>query len=140
VCYLNIIKFLSYRYTKHHNQFIIIEGGKMKKIEAVIRPHRLDDVRHALSEIGLNGMTISEVKGFGRQKGHTEIYRGSEYTIDFIPKVKIEVVVKDSMLHPVVDLIIKTAKTGQIGDGKLFVIPVEDAIRVRTEESGEAAL
>lgn len=112
----------------------------MKKIEAIIRPHKLDDVREALSEIGIRGMTITEVKGFGRQKGHTEIYRGSEYTVDFIPKVKIEVVVSDHMVQKILDVISKTARTGQVGDGKLFVVPVEEVIRVRTEEAGEAAL
>jgi nitrogen regulatory protein P-II 1 len=112
----------------------------MKKIEAVVRPHKLDDIREALSEVGIRGMTITEVKGFGRQKGHTEIYRGSEYSVDFIPKIKIEIVVKDDLAQKVVDIVVKTAKTGQVGDGKLFVFPVEEVIRVRTEESGEDAL
>lgn len=112
----------------------------MKKIEAIIRPFRLDDVREALSEAGVKGMTLTEVKGYGRQKGHTEVYRGSEYQIDFLPKVKIEVIVTDGMVDRVVDTIIAAAKTGQVGDGKIFVSPVEDVIRVRTGESGEAAL
>ena len=112
----------------------------MKKIEAIIRPFRIDDVREALTEIGIKGMTLTEVKGYGRQKGHTELYRGSEYQIDFLPKMKIEVIVADDAVDRVVDTIIAAAKTGQVGDGKIFVYPVEDAIRVRTGESGEAAL
>jgi nitrogen regulatory protein P-II 1 len=112
----------------------------MKKIEALIRPFRVDDVREALAEIGIKGMTLTEVKGYGRQKGHTELYRGSEYQIDFLPKMKIEVVVADNLLDQVIDTIIKAAKTGQVGDGKIFVFPVEDVIRVRTGESGESAL
>lgn len=112
----------------------------MKKIEAIIRPFRLDDVREALGEIGIKGMTLTEVKGYGRQKGHTELYRGSEYQIDFLPKVKIEVVVADHLADKVVDTIMKTAKTGQVGDGKIFVYPVDDAVRVRTGESGDDAL
>jgi len=112
----------------------------MKKIEAIIRPFRIDDVREALAEIGVRGLTLTEVKGYGRQKGHTEIYRGSEYQIDFLPKMKIEVVVSDTMADKVIDAIVKAAKTGQVGDGKVFVYPVEDVIRVRTGESGEDAL
>jgi nitrogen regulatory protein PII len=112
----------------------------MKKIEAIIRPFRIDDVREALAEIGVKGMTLTEVKGYGRQKGHTELYRGSEYQIDFLPKLKIEVVVADRMAETVVDTIIKAAKTGQVGDGKIFIYDVEDAVRVRTGESGEDAL
>jgi nitrogen regulatory protein P-II 1 len=112
----------------------------MKKIEAIIRPFRIDDVREALSEIGVKGMTLTEVKGYGRQKGHTELYRGSEYQIDFLPKIKVEVVVADGMTEKVVDTIIKAAKTGQVGDGKIFIYDVEDAVRVRTGESGEDAL
>jgi nitrogen regulatory protein P-II 1 len=112
----------------------------MKKVEAIIRPFRLDDVRESLAEIGVKGMTITEVKGYGRQKGHTELYRGSEYQIDFLPKIKIEVIVGDRIVDKVVDTIIKAAKTGQVGDGKIFVYPVEDVIRVRTGESGEEAL
>jgi len=112
----------------------------MKKIEAVIRPFRIDDVREALAEIGVRGLTLTEVKGYGRQKGHTELYRGSEYQIDFLPKMKIEVIVSDEMADKVVDTIIKAAKTGQVGDGKIFISPIEDVIRVRTGESGEEAL
>jgi nitrogen regulatory protein P-II 1 len=112
----------------------------MKKIEAIIRPFKIDDVREALSEIGVKGMTISEVKGYGRQKGHTELYRGSEYKIDFLPKIKLEIVVADKMVDRIVSTIIKTAKTGQVGDGKIFISSIEDVIRIRTEESGEAAV
>ena len=112
----------------------------MKKIEAIIRPFKLDDVREALSEIGVRGMTITEVKGYGRQKGHTEMYRGSEYKIDFLPKIKLEIVAKDAGVERIVQTIIKVGKTGQVGDGKIFVFPVDDAIRIRTEESGEAAI
>ncbi len=112
----------------------------MKKIEAIVRPFRIDDVREALAEIGVKGMTLTEVKGYGRQKGHTELYRGSEYQIDFLPKIKLEVVVPDHLEGQVVDTILRTAKTGQVGDGKIFIMNVEDAVRVRTGESGEAAL
>ena len=112
----------------------------MKKIEAIVRPFRLDDVREALAEIGAKGMTISEVKGYGRQKGHTELYRGSEYQIDFLPKIKVEIVVADTMVEQVVDAIMKSARTGQVGDGKIFIFPVDDVIRVRTGESGESPL
>lgn len=112
----------------------------MKKIEAIIRPFRIDDVREALGEIGVKGMTLTEVKGYGRQKGHTELYRGSEYQIDFLPKIKIEVVVSDRLADKVVDTIVNAAKTGQVGDGKIFIYNVEDAVRVRTGESGEDAL
>jgi nitrogen regulatory protein P-II 1 len=112
----------------------------MKKIEAIIKPFKLEDVKEALSEIGIEGMTISEVKGFGRQKGHTEIYRGSEYTVDFLPKVKFEIVLADDRIGKAVEAIVSSAKTGKIGDGKVFVLPVEDAIRIRTEERGEAAI
>jgi len=112
----------------------------MKKIEAIIRPFRIDDVREALAEIGVKGMTLTEVKGYGRQKGHTELYRGSEYQIDFLPKIKLEVVVPDRMEDQVVEAILKTARTGQVGDGKIFVFNVEDAVRVRTGEAGESAL
>ena len=112
----------------------------MKKIEAIIRPFRIDDVREALAEIGVKGMTLTEVKGYGRQKGHTELYRGSEYQIDFLPKIKLEVVVADANAERVVETIIKAAKTGQVGDGKIFISNVDDAVRVRTGESGEAAL
>lgn len=112
----------------------------MKKIEAIIRPFRIDDVREALSDIGVKGMTLTEVKGYGRQKGHTEVYRGSEYQIDFLPKMKLEVIVADPQVELVVSTIIKAARTGQVGDGKIFIYPVDDAVRVRTGESGEAAL
>jgi nitrogen regulatory protein P-II 1 len=112
----------------------------MKKIEAIIRPFRLDDVREALGEAGVKGMTLTEVKGYGRQKGHTELYRGAEYQIDFLPKVKIELIVADAMVERVVDTILRAAATGEVGDGKIFISPVEDVIRVRTGESGEAAL
>jgi nitrogen regulatory protein PII len=112
----------------------------MKKIEAIIKPFKLEEVKDALSELGIEGMTVSEVKGFGRQKGHTEIYRGSEYTVDFLPKIKIELVVADAQKDAAVGAIVKSAKTGKIGDGKVFVSTVEDAIRIRTEEKGDAAV
>ena len=112
----------------------------MKKIEAIIKPFKLDDVKEALTEIGVIGMTVMEVRGFGRQKGHTELYRGSEYTIDFLPKVKLELVVADSLVSKVVETIIAAAKTGSIGDGKVFVLPVEEAVRIRTGERGEDAI
>jgi len=112
----------------------------MKKIEAIIKPFKLEDVKEALSSLGVQGMTVSEVKGFGRQKGHTEIYRGSEYTVDFLPKIKIEDVLADSVSSQGVDAIIKAAKTGKIGDGKVFVSSIDDAIRIRTEETGEQAV
>jgi nitrogen regulatory protein P-II 1 len=112
----------------------------MKKIEAIIRPFRLDEVKDALEEAGVVGMTITEVKGYGRQKGHTELYRGAEYVVDFVPKVKIEVVVDDALAEKTVDAIVQAGHSGRIGDGKIFVIPVEDAIRIRTKERGDAAL
>ncbi len=112
----------------------------MKKIEAIIKPFKLEEVKDALSEIGIEGMTVSEVKGFGRQKGHTEIYRGSEYTVDFLPKIKIELVIADAQKDAAVGAIIKAAKTGKIGDGKVFVSTVEESIRIRTEEKGDAAI
>ncbi len=112
----------------------------MKKIEAIIKPFKLEDVKEALSGLGVEGMTVSEVKGFGRQKGHTEIYRGSEYTVDFLPKIKVEVVLADSMVNAAVDAVVKAAKTGKIGDGKVFVSPIDNAVRIRTEETGEAAV
>ncbi len=112
----------------------------MKKIEAVIKPFRLDDVKERLAGLGIKGMTVSEVKGFGRQKGHTEVYRGAEYVVDFLPKIKIEVVVSDWQLPAVATAIRESAKTGKIGDGKIFVIPVEECIRIRTGETGEDAL
>jgi len=112
----------------------------MKKIEAIIRPFKLEDVREALIEEGVHGLTISEVRGYGRQKGHTETYRGSEYRIEFVPKIKIEVVIDDSKLDSVIDAISRTAKTGQVGDGKIFVSEIKDVIRIRTDESGKDAL
>lgn len=112
----------------------------MKKVEAIIKPFKMEDVKEALIEAGIEGMTVTEVKGFGRQKGHTEIYRGSEYTVDFLPKVKFEVFISDERVQTVVQAIIKAARTGKIGDGKVFVLDVEDAIRIRTEERGAAAL
>src|SRR2546425_10934435 len=112
----------------------------MKKIEAIIKSFKLEEVKAALTEIGIEGMTVSEVKGFGRQKGHTEIYRGSEYTVDFLPKVKIEIVLSDSQLENAVATIVKAAKTGKIGDGKVFVSNIEESIRIRTEEKGEQAV
>jgi nitrogen regulatory protein P-II 1 len=112
----------------------------MKKIEAIIKPFKLEEVKDALGEMGVEGMTVSEVKGFGRQKGHTEIYRGSEYTVDFLPKIKVEVVLDDHQLEQAVNAIIKAAKTGKIGDGKVFVSTIDEAIRIRTEEKGKAAI
>ena len=112
----------------------------MKKIEAIIKPFKLEDVKEALSGLGVEGMTVSEVKGFGRQKGHTEIYRGSEYTVDFLPKIKIEVVLSDAQAAAAVEAIVKAAKTGKIGDGKVFVSSIENAVRIRTEETGEQAV
>ncbi len=112
----------------------------MKKIEAIIKPFKLDEVKDALNEIGIQGMTVTEVKGFGRQKGHTELYRGAEYVIDFIPKIKVEIVTSDSLVQKVVDTIEKAAKTGKIGDGKIFVYAIENVIRIRTGESGETAV
>jgi len=112
----------------------------MKKIEAIFKPFKLDEVREALSEIGVSGLTVTEVKGFGRQKGHTELYRGAEYVVDFLPKVKVEVVVPEKLLESAIDAIIKAARTGKIGDGKIFVTEVEQAIRIRTGETDEAAI
>jgi len=112
----------------------------MKKIEAVIRPFKLDEVKEALIEEGIRGMTISEVRGYGRQKGHKEVYRGSEYQIDFVPKIKIEIVVVDEMAEKVIDVILNIAKTGQVGDGKIFISDIKDVIRIRTDESGAGAL
>jgi nitrogen regulatory protein P-II 1 len=112
----------------------------MKLIIAIIKPFKLEEVKQGLAEIGVEGMTVTEVKGFGRQKGHTEIYRGSEYTVDFLPKVKIEIVVADEIVGKTVDAIVKSAKTGKIGDGKVFVLPIEEAVRIRTDERGEAAV
>jgi nitrogen regulatory protein PII len=112
----------------------------MKKIEAIIKPFKLEEVKDALGEIGIEGMTVSEVKGFGRQKGHTEIYRGSEYTVDFLPKIKVEIVVSDDQLEGAMSAIVSSAKTGKIGDGKIFVSTVEQAVRIRTEEKGALAV
>ncbi|WP_456434212.1 P-II family nitrogen regulator [Thermosulfuriphilus sp.] len=112
----------------------------MKKIEAIIKPFKLDEVKEALNEIGLKGMTVSEVKGFGRQKGHKEIYRGAEYVVDFLPKIKIEIIVEASMVEKVVQTIIESARTGKIGDGKIFVLPVEEVVRIRTGERGKEAI
>ncbi|MBW2280582.1 MAG: P-II family nitrogen regulator [Deltaproteobacteria bacterium] len=112
----------------------------MQLIQAIIKPFKLDDVRDALNEVGVSGLTVSEVKGYGRQKGHTELYRGAEYVVEFLPKLRIDVVVPDDRVQPVVDALVNAAKTGKIGDGKIFVIPVEDAIRIRTGERGDDAL
>jgi nitrogen regulatory protein PII len=112
----------------------------MKKIEAIIKPFKLEEVKDALHDVGVEGMTVSEVKGFGRQKGHTEIYRGSEYTVDFLPKIKLELILADAKVQEAVGAIIKAAKTGKIGDGKIFVSTIEEAIRIRTEEKGEQAV
>ena len=112
----------------------------MKKIEAVIKPFKLDEVREALSEIGVTGLTVTEVKGFGRQKGHTELYRGAEYVVDFLPKVKLELVVTEAQVEPAIEAIIKAARTGKIGDGKIFVSSVEQVVRIRTGEANEAAI
>jgi nitrogen regulatory protein P-II 1 len=112
----------------------------MKKVEAIIKPFKLDEVKDSLSGIGIQGITVSEVKGFGRQKGHTELYRGAEYVVDFLPKVKLEIIVKDEMVAGVVEAILKAAKTGRIGDGKIFVVPIEEVVRIRTGERGADAI
>jgi nitrogen regulatory protein PII len=112
----------------------------MKKIDAIIKPFKLDEVKEALAEVGIDGMTVTEVKGFGRQRGHTEIYRGSEYTVDFLPKIKLEVVLADHLVDPAIGAIVAAAKTNKIGDGKIFVSTVDEAIRIRTEEKGEKAV
>jgi nitrogen regulatory protein P-II 1 len=117
-----------------------IRETSMKKIEAIFKPFKLDEVREALSEIGVSGLTVTEVKGFGRQKGHTELYRGAEYVVDFLPKVKVEVVIPDKLLEAAIDAIIKAARTGKIGDGKIFVTGVDQVIRIRTGETDEAAI
>ena len=116
------------------------DHNKMKKVEAIVKPFKLEDIKEALSEIGIQGMTVTEVKGFGRQKGHTEIYRGSEYTVDFLPKVKLEIVADDEQVDGVIDKIVSTANTGKIGDGKVFVSPIEEAVRIRTGEKGPDAV
>ena len=112
----------------------------MKKIEAIIKPFKLEEVREALSEIGVTGLTVTEVKGFGRQKGHTELYRGAEYVVDFLPKIKVELIISDDKVEPAIDAIVKAAHTGKIGDGKIFVMPVEQVVRIRTGETDEAAI
>lgn len=112
----------------------------MKQVTAIIKPFKLDEVREALAEVGVNGLTVTEVKGFGRQKGHTELYRGAEYVVDFLPKIRVEMVVADEAVERVIEAIVRAARTGKIGDGKIFVTPVEHAIRIRTSESGDAAL
>jgi nitrogen regulatory protein P-II 1 len=112
----------------------------MKRIEAIIKPFKLDEVREALSEVGVSGLTVTEVKGFGRQKGHTELYRGAEYVVDFLPKVKVEMILGDALVERAIEAIVKAARTGKIGDGKIFVTPVEQVVRIRTGESGEAAV
>ncbi|MEY2410097.1 MAG: nitrogen regulatory protein 2 [Verrucomicrobiota bacterium] len=124
----------------HPRSLLASAPHHMKKIEAIIKPFKLDEVKDALAALGVEGMTVSEVKGFGRQKGHTEIYRGSEYTVDFLPKIKIEVVLTDELVNGAVEAIVKAAKTGKIGDGKVFVSPIDNAIRIRTEEKGEHAV
>jgi nitrogen regulatory protein P-II 1 len=117
-----------------------MSSHRMKKIEAIIKPFKLEEVKDALAEIGIEGMTVSEVKGFGRQKGHTEIYRGSEYTVDLLPKVKLEIVTSNDSADKIVAAIVKAGKTGKIGDGKVFVLAVEKAVRIRTEEEGDASI
>jgi len=112
----------------------------VKQVTAIIKPFKLDEVREALAEVGVNGLTVTEVKGFGRQKGHTELYRGAEYVVDFLPKIRVEMVVADDLVDDVIEAVLKAARTGKIGDGKIFVSPVEQAIRIRTSESGDAAL
>lgn len=112
----------------------------MKKVETIIKPFKLEDIKEGLSSLGIQGMTVSEVKGFGRQKGHSEIYRGAEYTVDFVPKVKVEIVVEDDMVEKAIDAILSHARTGKIGDGKIFVLPVEEAVRIRTGEKGKDAI
>lgn len=126
---------LIFTHTNYHQGVI-----SLKKVEAIIKPFKLDEVKEALNEIGIQGITISEVKGFGRQKGHTELYRGAEYVVDFIPKIKMEIIVTDEILPKVVQAIEQAAKTGRIGDGKIFVTPVEEVVRIRTGERGEEAL
>ena len=112
----------------------------MKQVTAIIKPFKLDEVREALAEVGVNGLTVTEVKGFGRQKGHTELYRGAEYVVDFLPKIRVEMVVADTLVDDVIEAVLKAARTGKIGDGKIFVSPIEQAIRIRTSESGDTAL
>ena len=123
-----------------HGEVLTGEKRVMKKVEAIVKPFKLEEIKEALSAVGIQGLTVSEVKGFGRQKGHKELYRGAEYVVEFLPKVKLEVVVPDDKLQAVLDAIMKAASTGRIGDGKIFVSPVEDAVRIRTGESGEIAI
>jgi len=127
-------------YRRAKNLLIRVKGNTMKKLEAIIKPFKLDDVREALSEIGITGMTVTEVKGFGRQKGHTELYRGAEYVVDFLPKVKIEVVLKDDQVDTAIEAITQAARTGKIGDGKIFITSVEHVLRIRTGEQDEDAI
>src|SRR5690606_15037724 len=129
-----------FRYTRDEFWLIVGDGGPVKKIEAIIKPFKLDEVKAALAEIGVKGMTLSEVKGFGRTGGKREVYRGSAYVVDFVPKVKLEIVVPDELTGDVIDAIMKAAQTGRIGDGKIFVLPIEEAIRIRTGERGEEAV
>lgn len=119
---------------------LIINGGNMKKIEAIIKPFKLDEVKDALNGIGIQGMTVTEVKGFGRQKGHVELYRGAEYDVSFVPKIKIEIVVSDAIIDKAVSTIESKAKTGKVGDGKIFIMPIEETLRIRTGETGDVAL
>lgn len=121
-------------------KFFIQDQNNVKQVTAIIKPFKLDEVREALAEVGVSGLTVTEVKGFGRQKGHTELYRGAEYVVDFLPKIRVEVVLADDMVDPAIEAIIKAARTGKIGDGKIFVTPVEQAIRIRTGENGDQAL
>ena len=121
-------------------KFFLQDQNNVKQVTAIIKPFKLDEVREALAEVGVSGLTVTEVKGFGRQKGHTELYRGAEYVVDFLPKIRVEVVLGDEMVEPAIEAIIKAARTGKIGDGKIFVSPVEQAIRIRTGENGEQAL
>ncbi len=123
----------------NNEPFIVLLGGEMKKIEAIIKPFKLDEVKNALTKIGIQGMTTTEVKGFGRQRGHTEVYRGAEYKIDFLPKVKIEIIVTDDIVTQAIENIERAAKTGKIGDGKIFISPVDEVIRIRTGERGKDA-
>ncbi len=124
----------------NNEPFIVLLGGEMKKIEAIIKPFKLDEVKSALTKIGVQGMTVTEVKGFGRQRGHTEVYRGAEYKIDFLPKVKIELIVADEIVTQAIETIERAAKTGKIGDGKIFISPVDEVIRIRTGERGKDAI
>ena len=143
-CFGEVVRFVCRKSTTHRvrprPEGSVRTNNAMKKIEAIIKPFKLEEVKDALHDVGIEGMTVSEVKGFGRQKGHTEIYRGSEYTVDFLPKIKIELVVADNKVVAATQAVVKAAKTGKIGDGKIFVSHIEEAIRIRTEEKGEAAV